>query len=34
LIRKAGSRFEGILQSNAAKKGNVMDMKMYALVRE
>lgn len=34
ILEKAGFRCEGILRSNAIKNGRVMDMKLYALVRE
>ena len=31
---KAGFQYEGTLKSNAVKCGRIVDMKMYALVRE
>lgn len=34
VLEKAGFVFEGILQSNAVKNGEILDMKMYALVKE
>lgn len=34
VLEKAGFQFEGTLRSNAVKNGNVLDMRMYALVRE
>lgn len=33
-LEKAGFQCEGILMSNAEKCGQVVDMKMYALIRE
>ena len=33
ILEKAGFQFEGILHSNAVKNGNVLDMKMYALIK-
>ena len=33
-LEKAGFQYEGTLKSNAVKNGNVVDMKMYALIRE
>lgn len=33
-LEKAGFQCEGILRSNAVKCGQVVDMKMYALIRE
>lgn len=33
ILEKAGFQFEGTLHSNAVKNGNVIDMKMYALVK-
>ena len=33
-LEKAGFLYEGTLKSNAVKCGNIVDMKMYALVRE
>ena len=33
-LEKAGFKCEGILKSNAVKCGSIIDMKMYALVRE
>lgn len=34
VLAKAGFSFEGVLVSNAYKNGKVLDMKLYALVRE
>lgn len=34
ILEKAGFQFEGILRNNAVKNGKVLDMKMYALVKE
>ena len=34
VLEKAGFRYEGTLHSNAVKNGQVLDMKMYALVKE
>ena len=34
VLEKAGFRLEGTLRSNAVKNGKVLDMKMYALLRE
>ena len=34
VLEKAGFQMEGILRSNAVKNGNILDMKLYALVRE
>ena len=34
VLEKAGFQLEGILRSNAIKNGKVLDMKMYALVKE
>ena len=33
-LEKAGFQYEGTLKSNAVKCGRIVDMKMYALVRE
>lgn len=33
VLEKAGFQFEGTLHSNAVKNGKVLDMKMYALVK-
>jgi len=33
-LEKAGFQYEGTLKSNAVKRGSIVDMKMYALVRE
>lgn len=33
-LEKAGFKYEGTLKSNVVKCGNVIDMKMYALIRE
>lgn len=32
-LEKAGFQYEGTLRSNAVKGGNIVDMKMYALIR-
>lgn len=34
VLEKAGFQFEGLLRSNAVKNGNVIDMKMYSLIKE
>ena len=34
ILEKAGFQCEGLLRKNAVKNGKVLDMKMYALVRE
>ena len=34
VLEKAGFQLEGILHSNAVKNGNVIDMKMYALIKD
>jgi RimJ/RimL family protein N-acetyltransferase len=34
VLEKAGFLFEGTLRSNAVKNGQVIDMKMYALIKE
>lgn len=34
VLEKAGFQFEGTLRSNAVKNGKIIDMKMYALVKE
>ena len=34
VLEKAGFQYEGTLRSNAVKNGKVLDMTMYALVRE
>jgi len=33
VLEKAGFRFEGVLRKNAVKNGQVIDMKMYAILR-
>ena len=33
VLEKAGFQYEGTLRSNAVKKGEVIDMKMYSLLR-
>jgi RimJ/RimL family protein N-acetyltransferase len=33
VLEKAGFQFEGLLRSNAVKDGNVIDMKMYSLIK-
>jgi len=34
VLEKAGFQLEGILRSNAVKNGTILDMNLYALVRE
>ena len=34
VLEKAGFRYEGTLRSNAVKNGRVIDMKMYARLRD
>ncbi|QNK40253.1 GNAT family N-acetyltransferase [Caproicibacter fermentans] len=34
ILEKSGFQCEGVLHSNAVKNGRVIDMKMYALIRE
>ena len=34
VLEKAGFQYEGTLKSNAVKCGSVVDMKMYALIKE
>jgi RimJ/RimL family protein N-acetyltransferase len=34
VLEKAGFQYEGTLRKNAVKNGKVLDMKMYALVKE
>ena len=34
VLEKAGFQLEGVLHSNAVKNGSVLDMKLYALVKE
>ena len=34
VLEKAGFQMEGILRGNAVKNGSILDMKLYALVRE
>ncbi|MGN0517665.1 MAG: GNAT family N-acetyltransferase [Acutalibacteraceae bacterium] len=34
VLEKAGFQFEGLLKSNAEKNGAVIDMKMYALIKD
>ena len=34
VLEKAGFQLEGILHNNAVKNGNVLDMKMYALIKK
>ncbi|MDE6220909.1 MAG: GNAT family N-acetyltransferase [Lachnospiraceae bacterium] len=34
VLEKAGFQYEGTLRGNAVKNGNVIDMKMYALLRK
>lgn len=33
-LEKAGFQYEGTLRSNAVKCGDIVDMKMYAFIRE
>lgn len=33
-LEKAGFKFEGTLRSNAVKNGEILDMRMYSLVKE
>ena len=34
VLEKAGFQFEGLLKSNAEKNGTIIDMKMYALIKD
>lgn len=34
VLEKSGFQFEGLLRSNAVKNGNVIDMKMYSLIKD
>lgn len=34
VLEKSGFQLEGVLRSNAVKRGKVLDMKMYARIRE
>ncbi|NLG52550.1 MAG: GNAT family N-acetyltransferase [Clostridiales bacterium] len=34
VLEKAGFRYEGTLYSNAVKNGEILDMKMYALIKD
>ena len=34
VLEKAGFQLEGILRGNAVKNGNILDMKLYALIKE
>ena len=34
VLEKAGFQYEGTLRSNAVKSGNIIDMKMYAIIKE
>ena len=34
VLEKAGFQFEGLLRNNAIKNGKVLDMRMYALIKE
>ena len=34
VLEKAGFQLEGVLRKNAVKNGQILDMKMYAMVRE
>ncbi len=33
VLEKAGFQYEGTLRNNAVKNGNIIDMKMYSLLR-
>jgi RimJ/RimL family protein N-acetyltransferase len=33
VLEKAGFQFEGILRQNAIKNGQILDMKMYAIIK-
>ena len=33
VLEKAGFQYEGTLRSNAVKKGKIIDMKMYSLLK-
>lgn len=33
ILEKAGFQLEGVLRQNAVKNGNVLDMKMYAIIK-
>ena len=34
VLEKAGFQFEGVLRSNAVKNGRLLDMRMYARLRD
>ena len=34
ILEKSGFQYEGTLRCNAVKKGNVLDMKMYSLIKK
>lgn len=34
ILEKNGFKYEGTLRSNAEKSGNILDMKMYSLIKE
>lgn len=34
ILEKSGFKYEGTLRSNALKSGNILDMKMYSLIKE
>lgn len=34
ILEKAGYQLEGVLRQNAVKNGKILDMKMYALIKE
>jgi RimJ/RimL family protein N-acetyltransferase len=34
VLEKAGFQYEGTLRCNAEKNGEILDMKMYALIKE
>jgi len=34
VLEKAGFQYEGTLHSNAVKNGEILDMKMYALIKK
>lgn len=34
ILEKSGFKYEGTLRSNAVKNGNILDMKIYSLIKE
>ena len=34
ILEKSGFKYEGTLRSNAVKNGNILDMKMYSLIKD